>query len=107
MVELDLLLDLTVVILLGYSLYFGFKLTKKLYGGRFTSVLPELIGVITLLFIQRLIEAIFEFLPREAGNIEFIFALQTLQIMAGVFLIRLLHQLYQTGFATSGIFRGK
>lgn len=103
----DLILDFILVVLFGYSFYLGFVITKKLYGGRFTSALPPLVGAVAVLFMQRLVEFIFEFIGGEEAEIEFLFGLQILQVAAGFLLIAALYKLYQAGFATSGFFGGK
>ena len=106
MVELGLLdniVDIVAILISVYSLYLGFRLTKKLYGGKFTSVLPPLIGSFALIFLKAILELVFETLLPELGeSLIFIFSIQMLQVVAGILLLNALYQLYQVSFATSG-----
>ncbi|MBS3100689.1 hypothetical protein A2641_00990 [Candidatus Nomurabacteria bacterium RIFCSPHIGHO2_01_FULL_37_25] len=106
MVELefiDNIVDIVAILISVYSLYMGFRLTKKLYGGKFTSVLPPLIASFALIFMKAIFELIFENLLPELGeSLVFIFSIQMLQIIAGILLINALYQLYQVSFATAG-----
>ena len=106
MAELELIdniLDIAAILISAYSLYLGFKLTKKLYGGKFTSVLPPLIGSFALIFLKAVFEIAFEALFQELGeSLIFIFSIQMLQVVAGILLLNALYQLYQVSFATAG-----
>ena len=106
MVELgfiDNIVDIIAILISIYSLYLGFKLTKKLYGGKFTSVLPPLIGSFALIFLKAIFEIVFEtLLPELSESLIFVFSIQMLQIMAGILMITALYQLYQVSFATAG-----
>ena len=101
----ELIIQTIFTILFGYALLFGINLAKKMYGGRFTVILPSLIGVISLLFIMQTLRFIFVFTPL-AANTSFIFSLQLMQIIAGFLLLNMISHLYQIGFATSGILGG-
>jgi hypothetical protein len=103
----ELVLHVILVALFGYGLLLGFSLTKRLYGGKFTSVLPPLIASLALLLFIQILEFSFGYLTPYAETMEFVFGVQMLQILAGVFLINALYRLYQINFATSGFFGGK
>ena len=100
---IDNIVDIVAILISIYSLYLGFKLTKKLYGGKFTSVLPPLIGSFALIFLKAIFEMVFETLLPELGeSLIFVFSIQMLQVVAGILLINALYQLYQVSFATAG-----
>ena len=100
---IDNIVDIVAILISIYSLYLGFKLTKKLYGGKFTSVLPPLIGSFGLIFLKAVFEIVFETLLPELGEgLIFVFSIQMLQIVAGILLLNALYQLYQVSFATAG-----
>lgn len=102
----ELIIQTIFTIIFGYALLFGVNLAKKMYGGKFTIILPSLIGVISILFIMQTLRFIFVFTPLST-NISFSTSLQVMQIIAGFLLLNMIYQLYQIGFATSGIFGGK
>lgn len=105
----EFILHVALFVLFGYLIYFSFQLTKKLYGGRFTAVLPPLIGAISILLSIQVIEAVFEFVPLMSHEAEsFItFITQVLLIVSGVLFVEVIYSLYKIGFATSGFFGGK
>jgi len=84
----------------------GFKITKKIYGGKFTSLLPPLLAGVALLFFMQILESIFLFsqLHNEMASMV---SLQVIQLVSGILFIKSTYQFYQMGFATSGIYKGK
>lgn len=102
----ELIIQTIFTMIYGYALLFGINLAKKMYGGRFTVILPALIGVISLMFIMQTLRFMFVFTPL-AENVSFSISLQLIQIIAGFLLLSMIYDIYQMGFATSGIFGGK
>ena len=103
--EPDFILRSILTFFFGYCLYFSLQLSKRLYGGRLTGTLPPFVGAIALLFSIQIISAFFENTSFFNGDI-FIVSMQMLQIGSGLLFITALYDLYQTGFATSGLLGG-
>jgi len=81
----------------------GFRLVRRLYGGRFTSALPYLLIGIFLILGMQVIHLVLEpFSPVLEESMYFMFALNGLQIIAGVFFVLALYQIYQSRYATEG-----
>jgi hypothetical protein len=100
---IDNIIDIIAIVISIYTLYLGFRVTKKLYGGKFTSVLPPLMGSFALIFLKAILEIIFEtFVHELSESLIFTFSIQILQVVAGILLINALYQLYQVSFATAG-----
>lgn len=99
-----LILHIVPMTIFGYCLFEGYNLTQKLYGGKFTSVMPPLLGAIALLFFSQLIDLVFEFTP-VASTDAFIFSIQAFQLFSGLLFIDAIYKVYQIGFATSGFVR--
>ncbi len=89
----------------------GFGLLKKLYGGRFTSAIPYfLIGISLLLgmVIMDLVDLIYPALNSTLSD-AYPHGIQVLQLVATMFFIKTLYEIYQARFATEGFmsFGGK
>ena len=107
MVEIiEILFSPLLIAFFGYCLYLGLKITKKMYGGRFTTVLPPLLGATTLLLGIQVLHFAFNFSPIHETDF-FLILTQMLQLGAGLLLIKAVYSLYQIGFATTGFFGGK
>lgn len=106
-VDVCTILSTILVIILGITLYIGFKLVKKLYGGRFTNALPYLLIAISLLFGMEVLCLFGDIYPAIGDAALFSRGLLMLQLFAGVFFISALYNIYQTRFATEGFMRGE
>lgn len=101
----DLVIDSLAMIVFFVALYKIFTLTKKIYGGRFSSLIPQLSAGTSLLLLNSIFEGaaqpifpIFQDIPAfQAG-------LDAIQITAGIFFLSVFYQLYHIRFATSGFF---
>jgi len=97
-----ILVDLIPLIFFLIATIMCFRLVKKLYGGRFTSALPYLlIGIFLILGMQtiHLMEGFFSILEE---SMPFMMGIQMLQLVAGIFFIKALYEIYQSRFATEG-----
>lgn len=100
------ILSLIIVTIFGVALYMGFNLVKKLYGGRFTSALPYLLMAVALLFCMEVLCLFGDFYTAIGETTLFAHGIQMLQLVAGVFFISALYQIYQARFAMSGFMGG-
>lgn len=102
---INLLLDGLVIVIYFVALYKIFTLTKKIYGGRFSNLIPHLSAGTSLL----LLNSIFEGMTRPNLIIfqdvaVFQVGLDTIQIIAGLFFLSAFYQLYNIRFITEGFF---
>ena len=104
----DLVIDGLAIIVYFVALYKIFTLTKKIYGGRFSSLIPHLSAGTSLLLLKAIFEggaqSLFPFL-REIGAFQA--GLNVIQIIAGIFFISVFYQLYHIRFVTAGFFEKK
>ena len=89
-----------------YALYLGINAIKKTYGGKFTSIFPQFLAAVALLLLIQIVEFSFKFNPLHE-TVEFFFSIQMLQLLAGIFFMNSIYQIYKMGFATSSFFGGK
>lgn len=100
-----------IAIVFIFAMWQGFSLLKKLYGGRFTSAIPYfLIGISLLLgmVIMDLVDLIYPALNSAVSD-AYPHGIQLLQLVATLFFIKTLYEIYQARFATEGFmsFGGK
>lgn len=95
------ILDITIIVVFAIAAVMAFRLSKKLYGGRFTNALPYLMIAIVLLLAMPVLHWIGHLLDL-GHSMDFMFGMQSLQILAGIFFIWALYNIYQTRFATEG-----
>lgn len=105
--DICMIFSVIILIIFGIALYMGFKLVKKLYGGRFTSALPYLLMAIAMLFGMEALCLFGDFYGVVGETPLFAHGIQMLQLLAGVFFISALYQIYQTRFATAGFIGGE
>ena len=104
---LHTLLDIFTIVLFLIASYNIYKLAQKLYGGRFTTLLPQLFAGVCLLLGKATIELIGKlWAPEIVKTPVFFFGIQGLQIAAGMLFLSAFYYLYQISFATEG-FMGK
>src|SRR3989344_5614318 len=79
------LVDIFTILVFFIASYNIYKLAKKMYGGRFTSLLPQLFAGVCLLLGKAIIELIAKVrAPEIVGMDAFFFGIQGLQIAAGM-----------------------
>lgn len=100
--SIDLILDILLVLIFGIATSQAFRLSKKLYGGRFTTALPYLAISLAILFIMPLILLIVGWYLPIKNSVEYWAGLLAVQIVAGIFLLNALYQIYESKFATEG-----
>ncbi len=106
--NLGLVIDVVSILIYTITFYQLLNLTKKLYGGRFTSLIPPLSVGIYLLLIKSILVFITRLLfPAFSQLSSFLLGIQTLTIIAGLFFLTAFYQLYQISFATTGFFGGR
>jgi hypothetical protein len=105
--DICLIFSSILVIILGITLIIGFRIVKKLYGGRFTNALPYLLMAIALLFGMEVLCLFGDIYQPLGESLFFAHGIQMLQLVAGVFFITALYQIYQSRFATAGFIGGK
>ena len=101
----DLIINGLAIIVYFVALYKIFILTKKIYGGKFSSLIPQLSAGTSLLLLRAtFVGGTQPFLPflREIGAYQA--GLNVIQIIAGIFFISVFYQLYHIRFATAGFF---
>lgn len=106
-VDICLILSSILVIILGITLVIGLRVVKKLYGGRFTNALPYLLMGIALLFGMEVLCLFGDIYQILGESLFFTHGIQMLQLVAGVFFISALYQIYQARFATQGFIGGE
>lgn len=100
---LRLSLDAFLILLFAYVAWQAYRIAANLYGGRFTSAGPYWVAGLTLFFLIRLIEPVYGFIVVGAvGGATFTFAMQTIQVVAGILLLRGVYEFYSIVYATSG-----
>lgn len=104
-IELCAILSTLAAVVFGIAAVMCFKLVKKLYGGRFTAVLPYLLMAVVLLFGMQILDIIRDLNPVIDTHL-YLHGMQVLQLLAGFFLISALYQVYQVRFATEGFIGG-
>lgn len=105
-IELCAILSTVAVVVFGIAAVMTFKLVKKLYGGRFTAVLPYLLMAVMLLLGMQVLCLIGDFARTLGESALYLHGIQVLQLLAGFFLISALYQIYQVRFATEGFIGG-
>lgn len=106
-IDTCLMMSSILVIILGITLIIGFRVVKKLYGGRFTNALPYLLMAIALLFGMEVLCLFGDIYGAIGESLFFAHGIQMLQLVAGVFFISALYQIYQSRFATAGFIGGE
>lgn len=84
------------------AMIMGYRLIKRLYGGKFTSALPYFLIGISLIFgliVLDVLDIIFYVL--ESSEL-YAHSILVIQVLAGFFFILALYQIYQARFATEG-----
>ncbi|HLD59688.1 MAG TPA: hypothetical protein VI912_01735 [Candidatus Bilamarchaeaceae archaeon] len=101
--------EFTILLMIGSAFVFGWAtfllvaLIKKLYGGKFTSVIPYLVAAVFVMFLSSFIEL---FGVMINGNI-ISFTTQPLHIIVGILLLAAVYQLYLMNYATAGFRVGR
>lgn len=87
-------------------LMFGITLTKKLYGGKFSSTLPYLLAAIFLIFLGNIFNIfMFFWFPTTPTTQALKTSIQILTIIAGIMLISASYKLYLLRYATAGFIK--
>ncbi len=79
-----------------------YRLSKKLYGGRYTSSLPYFLASMSLFLGMVILDQVDLFFSELNSSSAYLYSIQALQLMAGVFLILALYQIYQLRYMTEG-----
>lgn len=103
-VVLNVGLGLVLLVLWGYVMALVLRLSSSGYGGKYTTVFPSLFGGFAVLLAYQTVELGFDVLVSGVPGEPLFFGLQTLQLLAGVLLVRAVYQLYQVEYATTGFF---
>lgn len=100
----ELVSHLIVAIVFIIAMVLGFKLLKKLYGGRFTSAIPYLLIGISLLLGMVILDQVDIMYPvlNSGSSDAFGHGIQLVQLVATMFFIKALYEIYQARFATEG-----
>lgn len=85
----------------------GLSTAKKLYGGKFTSSLPYFIMAVFLFLSMAVLTQLDFIFPQLMGSDIFIQSIQVLQLLAGIFLLSALYNLYQSKFLSAGFIETK
>ena len=97
-------LGLLLLVFWGYILYLILDVSSSGYGGKYTTVLPYLLGGFAVLFTFQAVEVGYDLLLTGNPGEPFFFGLQTLQLIAGLLFVLAVYQLYQIEYATTGFF---
>lgn len=104
---IEMLTHVIFALLFGYALYLGIIAIKKMYGGKFTTILPTMIGAIGLIFTMHASKLFLAFTSISMDNESLLVSFKILTIVAGYLILHSIYGIYQIGFATSGmIFKG-
>lgn len=103
-VIVDVGLGLLLIAMWGYVMWLTLDISTTGYGGKYTTVLPYLLGSFTLMFVFQTIEVGYDLLIQGTPGEPFFFGLQTLQLIAGILLVLAVYHLYQIEYATTGFF---
>lgn len=100
----ELVSHLIVGIIFIIAMTMGFRLLKKLYGGRFTTAIPYLLIGIFLLLGMVLLDQVDVFYPslNSDSSDAYGHGIQILQLISTLFFIKALYEIYQARFATEG-----
>lgn len=100
----ELIGHLIIAVIFLVAMILGFKLLKKLYGGRFTTAIPYLLIGISLLFGMVILDQVDVVYPSLNSDISDAYShgIQILQLVATIFFIKALYEIYQATFATEG-----
>lgn len=106
--SIGLLISSLIIVVYFVALYKIFILTEKIYGGRFSSLIPYLSAGTALLLLKAIFDGVMKFLfPAFHELIAFQAGMDTIQIIAGLFFLSAFYQLYHIRFATVGFFEKK
>jgi len=97
-------MGLLLMVMWGYVTWLSLGISTSGYGGKYTTVLPYLLGSFTLLFVFQTLEVGYDLLIYSTPGEAFFFGLQTLQLIAGILLVIAVYHLYQIEYATTGFF---
>lgn len=87
-------------------LMFGITITKTLYGGKFSSALPYLVGALFLVFLASIFHIFIFFWVPMTSSIHIINStIELFTLLAGILLLSASYKLYLLKYATSGFFR--
>jgi hypothetical protein len=101
----DIISHFIVAAIFIVAIIMSFWLLKKLYGGRFTSAIPYfLIGISLLLGLVILDQIDLIYPSLNLGSDAYMHGVQLLQVVALIFFIKALYEIYQARFATEGFF---
>ncbi|MBS3068124.1 hypothetical protein J4450_05450 [Candidatus Micrarchaeota archaeon] len=102
----EIILDLLSLGTYAVTLMLGITLTKKLYGGKFTSALPYLLAAIFLIFFVNILNIfIFFWFPTTATTQVLKASIQIIVIIAGVMLLMASYKIYLLKYATTGFLK--
>ena len=102
----EVILDLLNMGAYAVVLMLGVSLTKKLYGGKFTSALPYLLAAIFLIFFGNILNIfIFFWFPTTAKTQVLKASIQIITIIAGTMLLMASYKLYLMRYATAGFMK--
>ncbi len=101
--------DLMTFFVLAAAFYLCAKVSKKLYGGKFTSALPYLLVSITLRMVASLLELAFSLSLPSTTDIDapYLIGIQLIVMVSNVFILMAVYQIYMTHFVTEGFVEGK
>jgi TRAP-type C4-dicarboxylate transport system permease small subunit len=100
----ELIAHFFVAVVFLVAMIVGFKLIRRLYGGRFTSAIPYLLIGITLLLGMVILDQVDVLMPSLNSDVSDAYphGIQVLQLVATIFFIKALYEIYQARFATEG-----
>lgn len=105
---MEVILDSAIIIIYLATFFLILKLSKKLYGGRFTTVIPPLVAGVALLLSQSILTLTTEIFFEEIRNLEsFKFGVQVLQLVSGILFVAAFYKFYEIIYATVGFFEEK
>ena len=105
---LNLLIVELAIIVYFVALYKIFVLTKKIYGGKFSSLIPYLSAGTALLLLKSIFNGVAKLIfPAFQEMGAFQAWLDVTQIMAGIFFLSAFYHLYHIRFATIGFIEKK
>lgn len=96
-------LHLVNTVLFGVLLLSGIPLSRRLFGGKFTAIIPYLFAGIALLFAQHFVLLFLGPISPEICALQPVeYATGIMQIIAGMFFLNVLYHMYQMEYAMRG-----
>lgn len=105
MVAIAEILDIVSILVWGGAVVLVFRMAAEGYGGKFTSVYPELASSVLVLFLLGTLEFFhYEFVISSVQHASdtFVFAMNSFQLLGGLLLALALRKLYGINYMTQG-----